>query len=108
MEHNRSNAPSPADVPSPLPPPSGMQPTLARLITDMTQGNSSGDVLLPPVPSFPTQSPASFVDVISSYTHNSPTAGRPPSDSMTQVVSAKLLVPASIDFVRRLCMSLPV
>ncbi len=79
MEHYRSNAPSPANVPSSLPPPSGMQPVLARLITESAQGNSPGDALLPPVPSFPSQSPASFVDVTSSYTHNSPTAGRSPS-----------------------------
>ncbi len=73
MEHYRSNAPSPANVPPPLPP-SGEMPTLGRLNTNLAQGHSSGDELVPPVP---PQS-ASFVDATSVYHHPSPVAGRSP------------------------------
>ncbi len=82
MEHTRSNTPSPANVPTLLPPPSGFLPTLAHLNTNLAQGNSPGDALAPPVPSFPSQSPASYANMTSSHTHNSPTAGRSPSDSI--------------------------
>ncbi|SRR6266702_937274 len=58
-----------------------MQPELACLIMNMTQGNSSRDVLLPPVPSFPTQSPTSFIGATSSYHQTSLAAGRSLLDS---------------------------
>src|SRR6266702_130079 len=76
MEHVRSNAPSPANVPSPLPPPARMLRTISHLNTDSTeQDNSSRDTTSSPAPNLLTVTPPVFV-----INDTSPTtaAGRSP------------------------------